>query len=369
MNISLSFIRVFFVFLSILFMSAYSINLSTNGVYLPNLLMGAASGLIFGVFLVCIDVFLKGFSLKSFNIAILGLILGYVMGQLLMLIFSTALDLNLVTLSSQSVALIRVVVFLITIYMGLMITVRGADELHVSIPFVKFKPTNLKKKDIVIDASTLMDSRIIDLATSGLLDHHLILPRFVTRELQSQAEGTDEVLKTKARRCLEVIKKLESIPLLDLRYSDTDFLELKDSLSKLIHLARLLDANIMTADMNRIQQSSHEGIRIINIHMLSNALKPLTQSGEFLNIKIQRYGKEARQGIGYLDDGTMVVVNGGAEFIGEAIKTQVLSVKHTSSGRMIFCNAAEGSFLADQELTQSGASFNSDESSKSYFTF
>jgi uncharacterized protein YacL len=84
-----------------------------------------------------------------------------------------------------------------------------------------------------------------------------------------------------------------------------------------------------------------EGIKIINIHMLSNALKPLTQSGEFLSIKIQRYGKEPRQGVGYLEDGTMVVVNGGAEYIGETIKCQVLSVKHTSSGRMIFCNAPD----------------------------
>src|ERR1044072_7233269 len=111
-----------------------------------------------------------------------------------------------------------------------------------------------------------------------------------------------------------------------------------------------MNTNIITSDINRIQQASIEGVRIINIHLLSNALKPLTQAGEFINIKIQRYGKEPRQGVGYLDDGTMVVVNGGAEFIGETIKAQVLSVKHTSSGRMIFCNAAEeGSLLSDED--------------------
>ncbi len=121
--------------------------------------------------------------------------------------------------------------------------------------------------------------------------------------------------------------ELESLPALDLRYVDTDFPDVKDPMTKLIRLARFLDANIITSDMNRIQQSFHEGVSIINIHMLSNALKPITQTGEHINIKIQRYGKEPRQGVGYLEDGTMVVVNGGAEYIGETIKAQVLSVE------------------------------------------
>jgi uncharacterized protein YacL len=103
----------------------------------------------------------------------------------------------------------------------------------------------------------------------------------------------------------------------------------------------MIDADLLTADISRIEQASIEGVRIINIHTLSNALKPLTHSGETLTIKVQRYGKEPRQGVGYLEDGTMVVINGGADFIGETIKTHVLSVKHTSSGRMIFCNALE----------------------------
>ena len=219
-----------------------------------------------------------------------------------------------------------------------------------SIPFIEFKQSTLKKKDILIDISVLTDPRIIDLASSGMLDHHLILPRFVVKELQLQLENPDEAVKTKARRCLDVIKKLENLPSLDMRYVDTDFPEIKDIMSKLVRAARFLDTNIITSDINRIQQSTIEGVLIINIHMLSHALKPITQAGEVLNIKIQRYGKEARQGVGYLDDGTMVVVNGGAEFIGETIKAHVLSVKHTTSGRMIFCNASdEGSLLGDHD--------------------
>ena len=147
--------------------------------------------------------------------------------------------------------------------------------------------------------------------------------------------------KSKARRCLEVIKKMEQLDHLGLRFNDTDFPEVRDTTSKLIRLARLIDGNILTADISRVQMASIEGVKIINLHSLSNALKPLMETGEMIRIKVQRFGKEARQGVGYLDDGTMVVVNGGGNFIGEVIDAQVLSVKHTSSGRMIFCNAFE----------------------------
>jgi uncharacterized protein YacL len=140
---------------------------------------------------------------------------------------------------------------------------------------------------------------------------------------------------------LENLKKLEELLSLEIRTSDTDFPEIKDSMGKLIRLARLLDANILTTDINRVQIAATEGVKIINLHALSNALKPLMQAGEKLKIKIQRYGKEPRQGVGYLDDGTMVVVNGGGDFIGENIDVYVLSVKHTASGRMIFCNTIE----------------------------
>ena len=211
-----------------------------------------------------------------------------------------------------------------------------------------------------------MDSRIIDLATSGLINNLLVIPRFTVKEFIQNAEGSVEPAKVKAKRALEIVKKLETMPGLNLRYNETDFPEIKDANSKFVRLARLSDSSILTADINRIEQSSLEGITIININMLANSLKPITQTGEFLTIKVQRYGKEARQGVGYLEDGTMVVINGGAEFIGETIKAQVLSVKHTSSGRMIFCNAAEEGFLSDEEMESTLA--NMEMSPKNYFS-
>ena len=226
-------------------------------------------------------------------------------------------------------------------YLGIVMTLKSCDEFHLSIPFVRFTSLSQKKKDLIMDASILADGRIIDLASSGLIDQQLVLPRFLLKELSSQAESQDEMVCNRAKRALEVVKKLEQIPHLEMRVNESDFPEIKDSMNKLVHIARILDGMILTADFTRLQISAIDDVRVINIHALSNALKPLTQAGERIKIKIQRLGKEARQGVGYLEDGTMVVVNGGGEFIGEAIEGVVLSVKHTTSGRMIFCNALE----------------------------
>lgn len=337
----------------ILFAVTYSTTAVTSGFPVQNFVVGVLSGGIFGGAVIGLDYLFRKFTLRMFNLTLIGLFCGYLMGEAIWTLLKTVFDFTSLFPSLATLTLVKSAVFLFTSYFGIALIIRAADDIYVSIPFVQLKPTTHKKKDILLDASVFLDNRIIDLATSGLLDHQLVLPRFLLRELASQIEGSDESLKIKARRSLDVVKKLENIPSLDLRFCDTDFPELKDPMNKLIRLARILDSNIITADINRIQQASIEGIKIINIHLLSNALKPLTQTGESLSIKIQRYGKEPRQGVGYLEDGTMVVVNGGAEFIGETIKAQVLSVKHTSSGRMIFCNAAEENMTSLADVEQS----------------
>lgn len=338
MNSSIPLVRVILVLICLLFSISFATQQLSGGLTPLNLAIGILSGTALAGLLIIGDNYFKRFSLKAFNICTLGLLFGYLMGTALIWVLGALLG---DVLSSEAFIPLRYGIYLVTTYLGLVMTLRGVDELHLSIPFVQFKQANHKKKDILVDVSILSDPRIIDLAASGLLNHQLIIPRFALNELYALSEESDEGIKSKARRALEVAKKLESIPMLDLRYVDTDFPELKDPMAKLIRLARFLDTNIITSDINRIQSSSVEGVRIINIHMLSNALKPITQTGELINIKIQRFGKEPRQGVGYLDDGTMVVINGGAEFIGETIRAQVLSVKHTSSGRMIFCNTVD----------------------------
>lgn len=342
MNLALAFTRILFVILSVFFMIVYMVA-GRDGYTLANLGKGILSGAILGALLISFDLLFRRFNLRAFNTAIIGLFVGYLMGQALVMILDAILVISAASihLNQETLEILKIALFLFGIYLGTLMTLRAADELYVTIPFVKFTPTTHKKKDLLLDGSVLSDARIIDLAGSGVVDNHLVIPRFLIKELYAQAELSDEVTRMKAKRGLEVAKKLESIPELELRYNDTDFPDIKDPMSKMVRLARLIDANILTADISRVQIATIEGVRIINIHALSNSLKPLMQAGEQIRIKIQRYGKEPRQGIGYLEDGTMVVVNGGGQFIGETIDAQVLSVKHTSSGRMIFCNSAD----------------------------
>ncbi|MGE5195878.1 MAG: hypothetical protein ACM3JI_00940, partial [Anaerolineae bacterium] len=310
-NISLTFMRIFFIILSIFFMTTFMVS-SPTGTLATNVVLGLVMGSVFGMLLIGFDTLFRRFNLRSFNIAIIGIFIGYLMGQALVLTFDAILEISSIsiTLQPQTLEIIKIALFLFGTYLGTIMTLKASDELYVSIPFVKFAPTSQKKKDLLIDVSVLSDARIIDLAATGLLDHQLIIPRFIIKDLYAQSEIGDEFSKSKAKRALDVIKKLEGMLDLDLRFNDTDFPEVKDATGKMIRLARLLDSNILTADISRIQMASIEGIRVINIHSLSNALKPFMQTGEHIKIKIQRYGKEPRQGVGYLEDGTMVVVNG-----------------------------------------------------------
>lgn len=342
MNLALAFTRTLFFILSIFFMITYMIS-GPEGYTGGNFAIGLGMGIALGCLFVGFDLLFKRFNLRAFNVAIIGLFVGYLMGQALVIVLSAILQISAasVHLSPQLLEVIQIALFLFGIYLGTLMTIRGADELSVSIPFIRLSHTAQKKKDLILDASVLADPRILDLAGSGIVDHHLILPRFLLKELYVLSESQEESMRNRAKRSLEIVKKLEALPDLGLKYNDTDFPEVKDQMNKLIRLARLLDSNIMTADISRVQMAAIEGVRVINLHTLSNALKPLMQTGEHIKIKIQRYGKEPRQGVGYLEDGTMVVVNGGGDYLGETIDAKVLSVKHTTSGRMIFCNAPD----------------------------
>lgn len=365
MNPSLTFIRVLFLFVSILVFTSLSVTHSAEGFTPSSLIIGLLGGTVFALFLISADLLFKRTSFRSFNIAIIGLFCGYLLAEAIMLILNSVVSLDPALVGSSLYAFIRMGVFLLCTYLGMVTAARASDEIYASIPFIKLKPTSHKQKDLILDMSALLDSRTIDLATSGLLDHQLVVPRFLVNELTAQVESSaDETIKARARRGLDAVKKLENIPSLDLRFAENDFPELKDPMAKLVRLARMQDANLLTADISKIQQALFDGIRTINLHTLSNALKPITHSGEFIHIKIQRYGKEPRQGVGYLEDGTMVVVNGGAEYIGETIKAQVLSVKHTSSGRMIFCNAMDFNLGVDMLPPSTGE----DDSQKNYFS-
>lgn len=340
MNISTSFVRILFVIISLIFMITYAVGIKEIPSYLDYIL-GIALGLGFGGILFGIDFLFKRFNLRSFNVAVIGLFFGYLMGLALVLLLDALFRVSSLQYNHYIVELVKIFFFLFGTYLGVIMTLRASNEISISIPFIRLTPTVQKTKEILLDFSALSDPRIIDLASSGLLDKRILIPRFLLNDIYEQEESTDETVSTRAKRALEVIKKLETLPDLGLRYNDTDFPDIKDNDEKILKLARLLDAIVLSADISCVQISQIEGIKIINLHSISKALKPLMQKGETMKIKIQRYGKEEMQGVGYLEDGTMVVVNGAGEFIGETVSATVLSVKHTSSGRIIFCNVAE----------------------------
>ena len=342
MKISLPLLRASFFALSLFIIIAFIATLPLESNFLK-FFLGAGLSLIFSLLLFSLESLFKRYPLKALNTLVCGLGVGFLLAQALTAITSSLFSLchlGLV-LQPQTLDLIKVCIFLCGTYLGTLLTFRFSDEIFFSIPFIKLTPSVFRKKDLLIDLSALQDSRILDLAATGLLDNTLLMPRFLLNLIYDQCESSDEVSKQKAKRALETFKKLEALSHLALRYEETSFQGAQNSFARLLHLARMLDANVLTADISQVQIPPIEGIKIINLHALSNALKPLMQAGESFKIKIQRLGKEPNQGVGYLDDGTMVVVNGGGDFISENIDVQVLSVKHTSSGRMIFCNALD----------------------------
>src|SRR5690349_5785537 len=211
MNISLAFMRTLFVVLSIFFMTTFMLSNPTGSTHV-NVLIGILIGAIFGCLLIGFDIAFKRFNLRSFNIAIIGIFIGYLMGEALVLVFDAILEISRISivLQPQTLEIIKIALFLFGTYLGTIMTLRATDELYVSIPFVKFTSIAQKKKDLIIDSSVLSDARIIDAAATGLFDHQLILPRFIIKELYAQSEIGDEHSKNKARKCLDTIKKLES---------------------------------------------------------------------------------------------------------------------------------------------------------------
>ena len=290
------------------------------------------------LFFVCLDRLLQRESLRSFNTVALGLVFGTLFGLALTSCFNTLISLSPSSsdlLTSNGLVFAKSFLFTLSLYLGITLTKRAENALYLSIPFIRFTAKSTKKKDFILTPSSLSDPRIIDLGASGLLDHALIVPRFVLRHLQAACSAN--LTNPSFKRPLETIKKLEAIETLSLRISEIDPSHLETLSAKLEYLAEVLDANLITAETSTVGAIS--SVRHINLHKLASAFKPLMEGGQSMEIKIQRAGKEPGQGVGYLEDGTMVVVNGGGEFLGEIIDVQVLSTKHTSSGRMVFCNA------------------------------
>jgi uncharacterized protein YacL len=211
---------------------------------------------------------------------------------------------------------------------------------------------NSATRKFIPDQAVLEDGRIVDLARTGLFDGQIVIPNFLPKELKSQSENGDETSKTKARKALEALKRLESLPRIGIQFKDVSVPEISDLNDKVLHSAKALNASLLTNENSPLRTEAEQGLYLA-IDTIANSLRPPIPKGEMLSIKIQRLGKEPKQGIGYLDDGTMVVVNGGGDFLGKNVRTQVLSQKYSSSGKIVFCNVKEEEESDDRSLALS----------------
>jgi len=233
-------------------------------------------------------------------------------------------------------------------YLCISIVVRTKDDFRFLVPYVEFTRQTKGLRPLVLDTSVIIDGRIADIAQTKLFDAPLIVPRFVLNELQLIADSADKIKRNRGRRGLDMLNKLQNSPVVEVKIDDTPppGVEEKGEVDqKLVAFSKNCDGRLVTNDFNLNKVASLRGVDVININDLANALKTVTLPGESMTVKILRVGEDPRQGVGYLEDGTMVVVEGGNDRIGQTIPIVVTSALQTSAGRMIFgkCEDASGS--------------------------
>jgi uncharacterized protein YacL len=213
------------------------------------------------------------------------------------------------------------------------------DDFRFIIPYMEFSKEIKGARPLVLDTSVVIDGRIADVAETRVLDQPMIVPRFVLQELQSIADSSDKLRRNRGRRGLDILNRLQKSPGVEVRIHDAEIPELagiREVDQKLVVLAKHLGGKVVTNDYNLNKIARLQGVEVINLNDLANAMKPIVLPGENLTVKLLKRGEEQGQGIGYLDDGTMVVAEQGAYHLGESVRLTVTSVLQTSAGRMIF---------------------------------
>jgi len=213
---------------------------------------------------------------------------------------------------------------------------RGKDEFNIIIPYLRFKRQDVREGVILLDTSVIIDGRIADINKANFLQGRLVVPSFVLQELQKLADSADDVKRQRGRRGMELIRLMQNDPQTDIHIHEANVPEEAEVDAKLMTLAKMMDARICTTDFNLSRNASLQKIEVLNIHELINAVKSVLFSGDVLEIKMIKEGKESNQAVGYLEDGTMIVVSDAARHIGKMVKINVTSILQTQAGKMIF---------------------------------
>jgi uncharacterized protein YacL len=318
------------VFIRIFFLAMSGIVGFQVGSMVNQPIAGVGLGTFCGLFLIAMELSLRRVSVRGLSSMVFGLLLGIFMAKLISDVLS------LLPLEDFVRSILRVVFTLIFSYLGAVMALRGKDEFNVIIPYVRFKRQDIKEGVILLDTSAIIDGRIPDIYKARFLTGRLVVPRFVLSELQKVADSEDSIKRQRGRRGLEILRSMQKDSAMDVRIQEDDFSSEQDVDTKLIRLARIMEARICTTDFNLNRIATIQGVEILNINELVNAIKAVVFPGEVLEVRLVKEGKESDQAVSYMDDGTMIVVGDGRKFIGQKVKVSVSSVLQTQAGRMIF---------------------------------
>jgi len=291
----------------------------------------AAIGAVIGTAIVFFEWKLRTVSLKRLIGAAIGSILGICGAYLFALVIRSSVP------PGNTQSFLQILVMLLMAYVGLIVGANKGDLLNLAALGGIFGGEKQGKKSYkILDTSVIIDGRIADIAETGFLDGVIVTPQFVLRELQLVADSADSLKRNRGRRGLDILQRLQKVANLQIQIVEDDFPAIREVDLKLIELAKMYEGKIITNDFNLNKVAQLQGVEVLNINELANSLKPIVLPGETMRVFILKEGKEYNQGVAYLDDGTMVVVDNARKMIGKTIDVSVTSVLQTTAGKMIF---------------------------------
>jgi uncharacterized protein YacL len=301
------------------------------------------AGVIAAALVIVFEVRVRALSLRR----LIGSVAGSILGIFGAFLFSLVLANSLPSGSVRS--LLQIFVLLLMSYVGLIVGASKGDLLNLSALGGIFSGERQTKRHLLklLDTSTIIDGRIADMADTGFVEGTLVVPEFVLHELQMVADSSDGSKRQRGRRGLDILQRMQANSMLQLQIIEDDFPQIREVDLKLIELAKKLEAKIVTNDFNLNKVAQVHRVQVLNINDLANSLKPVVLPGEKMNVVILKEGKEYDQGVGYLDDGTMVVVDHARRMIGRPVEITVTSVLQTASGKMIFGKLEESAQKSD----------------------
>lgn len=300
---------------------------------LAGLLLGASCG-------IAVMVLQRKFHQASLQVIVSGTI-GFVLGLGLAELLFSAISDFLSFIPPYIANTMRPIITIGSAYLGAAIAIeksRGFSMLDV-VRLFREKPRGKSYK--ILDTSVIIDGRIADICETGFVEGTLLIPQFVLRELQQVADSSDPLKRNRGRRGLDILQKIQKRVDVHVEISDMDFPDIREVDAKLVALAKAVNAKVVTNDFNLNKVAALQGIGVLNINELTNALRPVVLPGEEMQVYVLKEGKEYNQGIAYLDDGTMVVVDSGRRYIGQTVDVRVTTVLPTTAGRMIFSRLKE----------------------------